>query len=361
MADGKAIRGMLLTSPRQQRLLAWILIALLIVTLSATSPWLIMESDRSLWRSTARYLLLLGQIAILSVAIGRWIERPILRWALYGGCLLLVDLWVFGAAGLGYRGDPFHQAYVFRHAFGSSLVALILIFVALSTHARAWNLPMVVLLIAPVTYWMLTWFDQGYGSTMGQILSLGQILAVLAVVGALRTRGYRIDSNERLHDADRTAPRARPHFSLQHLFYWLLTLCVVLTSVRVFGLPARYYTDADTWVQSVLLVIEFMGVVWLAVWVTLGTRPHAIPVVGMFLAALAVGIAGQAMIALWMHVQYPRFSVGVFFESQRVLGWVTWPVLTGSSLACLLVAFRTSGYRLHRLPAQTINTVQSAE
>jgi len=195
-----------------------------------------------------------------------------------------------------------------------------------------------------------------------QLLLIGQGVALCGVIAALRGRGYRLVTSRLAHEAGRDVrARLRLSFSLRQLLYWLVAIAVVLASLRAFRRPWHPYEFAHDGVQAALLAVQFALVVWGTVWVAATRRHILLSMTALLIVEFGLGFAGQAAFAIWHHAYFPWARYAAILMSDFILLWAVWPALVSDSLATMLLMMRASGYRLQRVPAQIINTIQPGD
>ena len=303
------------------------------------------------------------QVGLIGYAVGRGIDRPVLRWIVFGWVMLLVDLLVLSLAA-DNSSDLHPLVYLPPAALMAGQIGLCVVWAFLGD--TRWPIRWPAMIVAGGALYFL-WLRLGWHYSRGlwsELLAL-DVLTLAALCGVVRLRGYRLIHREiwegKLPAADE---KGRPlQFGIKHVLIWTTSLAILLGAAR--GLDLLNWAAARSLLQA--------GVVWkltvaaatamvmiIALWVAVGRGHWAARYgIGLLLALLVGGglVAGshfqkQAL----QSTNWSRWAIYHYDLIRWVsMGWwwLGWLILSGGILAAILIIFRVLGYRLVRVPRAT--------
>lgn len=310
------------------------------------------------------------QVGLLGVLAARLIELPLLRWAIYAWCWLLIDVQALGAAQIGSTlySDP---SFLLVKALFAAQAGLILMWGILGTAPWVLRLPATIALVPLLAAPMFT--SEHHGPNLAQLF-LAQLLALTLICALLRWRRFQLvapqwsASDEAAAPAVELASPASPlttrrrdlklaQFGIRHVLVWTTSLAFALGLLRLLGLLSipgisqlltselLSFATAGTLIAIVLIV---------ALWAGLGEGAVSLRWAGLATSCLAAGAAlayfDYRRELSWQGAFAGRIATISWLDI--VMGhwhWLAWTCLAGSLLFATLLMFRTLGYRLVRL------------
>ena len=287
--------------------------------------------------SALLYGLMAGQIALLSVGVGKLLASWPWRLIVFGWALALVHLSLYRATAtdVGWSWQQ-HPVMLLAYAFVSAEISAVAAWAILGTLAWPLRLPLAAILGAAIVKAYPITQSQYYADKWIVSLQM-QIIAIVILSFALRMTGYRIQK-----DAGATPQDRRPkQFTLYHLFAWTTTIAVLVGILRLMDfsespLVPQSTRDSANWLRCVLLGGTFSVVGLAAFWTTLGAGHWAFRLPVFVAAAVITGLAAR-----WIAGGGPYWGAG-----QSEWRWLVWTSLAQSFLAALLLLFQSAGYRL---------------
>lgn len=343
MAEASTSGGLFSSREQLLRVLAvTVLLPTLIVAVDQTTYRLVRRGGTSTGEILFFFGLLVTQVGLVSVGVGRLVEHPILRWATYLWCLALTDILLVAMVG------PYSSgAVALGYALGSGQVGLICFWVIFGRAHWAWRWPAVLLLSVLLVPLLLS-----HGSSAWFLVFCFQLIGVFAGLVALRARGFWLTDD---YDASAMGDTtdARLQFSLRDLLVWSTAAAVVFALAGAMELRGLRYLRAADVLQGLSIAACLSIVAVAAIWAALGRGKTAIRFA--ILLALATAVSG---LIYWAYVvrtdaiiaRTRGFNLNELRWDMYWIGlwWFVWTPLAGLFLAELLLFFRVRGYRLAR-------------
>ena len=296
------------------------------------------------------------QVGLFGVMCGKFIDHPVLRWAIYIWCWVLVDLQCLTAGSLAgpsyYWGNM--QRLLPTSLFNAQL-GLVTIWAVLGTLRWYFRLPAALVL---ATLCALPLLDSHYhGSELGGLFFM-QTCVLAFICGVLRWQRFRLVQPVKLA-AEARGDLTRLQFGVRHVLIWTTSLAVVLALARALNVLSPGFVAemlGQRWLVNVTAGGLIAVVLVLALWAGLGE--------GSWLRLLALAIvapqAGTLVAASewYNHWNTPQGMWAVnppLWSSAYWNGWwdtewwlCAWTCLAGGLLFAALLIYRTLGYRLTR-------------
>lgn len=293
-------------------------------------------------------LLLVAKVALLSVVVGRCINAGWLRLTVLVWSIALLDL----AAFIRYV----HGQREFFVALVMAELGAVVFWAMLSDTRWVWRLPAVLVSAAAILPMCVLGFNSWMGATWLSLLVLGLVGQGAAYL-VLSYRGYRLTRTPT--EAAQTTNTERG-FAVGHIIWWSAALALLLAIAR------RVNWEAGFWVQATgrffaeapkgLLLSSLFALLGVtAVWVVFEKRLLIVRLLLILAASAGAVLALEAWSAEELRTRWTRgvggtfpYSFGWLMADMRE-GWTVWLLLAFGTLIALLLFFRTSGYRLHKL------------
>jgi hypothetical protein len=277
------------------------------------------------------YALLVGQMALLSLAVGKLILNWSWRLVIFGWALTLVHLTLVRATATegGYVGR--NPTILLTLAFVSAELGAISIWGVLGTLPWPARLPAAIMLGTAVVS-VFPWPWRGYAEPWLSALNV-QVFALLALSTTLRLAGYEL---RHVDDSESVFPGARQQFTIAHLFIWTTVIAALLGLFRLVGPPMLRIRGE--WLPPLMLGGCFAIAGLAAFCATLGKGHWSVRLAAFVCIGLGVGWAAH-----WI-AEFAGRPRNARLGSQ----WMLWTCLAQSFLAALLLLWNATGYRLMR-------------
>jgi len=293
-----------------------------------------------------------GQIALMSWAVARFIERWQLRWIILIWAMVLIDLQL---AAMGGQERNYLRHMCLSTGVMAGQVGAIIVWGVLGSGSIKWRIP--ALLILARIVWVF--FHQLIRiNTYASSIQLGfedllvlqsVILAVLC--GAMRLAGYslQIASSE---PAQAGPDNGRLQFGIRDVLIGTTTLAALLGLAKAGDLLTWRFAQnlyATSFWFVALTAILTAAVLFVALWAALGRGPAVLRCALLILVPLA---AAFPIVWYCINVGQPRMILNRDYRLhhwyQTGYWWIGWMFLAATLLAALLLVCRTLGYRLAR-------------
>jgi hypothetical protein len=345
-----------------------ITVALLLPTLFVAIDRLLLDALAGLWLTEWTMLLTMAifviQIGLMGVVCARWIDWPLLRWLLYGWCWLLIDFqtlitWAF--AGQYWWGDAFQASALLAAQLGLAIIWAVL------GDAR-WTVRLPVTLVAAALLLLLLIRFRHWGENAALLFAV-QGIALLAVCGCLRWRGYRLTRVPPEPHQPSAAPQPDPlstnQFELRDVLIWTTALALVFGAIRAIGLPIEQWLETRyrPWLPLIVDGAAVAIVLVIALWAALGAGTARTRWAVVLVSAPAIGLACgfiECLVWIWRDrlwasrwgrgMSWPTWLYWAFWEPlySRDRPMITSICLAGATLFATLLFLRSLGYRLER-------------
>jgi hypothetical protein len=290
------------------------------------------------------------QTGLISYLVGRGLEQPLLRWAVFGWILLLVD---FLTMILAY-GSPGWQVsgLMLPAALFAGQIGLCVVWAFLGDTRWPVRWP-IMLLASAAVFWLWTQMRLLYGHETWTELLGYQVLTLAVLCSLLRLFGFRVRRPEPGVDA---TERRRLQFNIKHVLIWTTASAVLLGLAKALDLltwqtAQQLVRGGLTWKLTVTSASAIVIVA--ALWISLGREYWPI----RYSVGLTLVLTLGWIVSLWS-VHQAAGGVGVRrwtsirWELRQLYeigwGWMGWFFLTGGFLAAALLVLRTLGYGLIR-------------
>jgi hypothetical protein len=293
------------------------------------------------------------QIALMSWAVARFIERWPLRWIILIWAMMLIDLQL--AAMSGQERNYLQHACLSTGVLAGQFGAVIVWGVLGSGHIK-WRIPALLVLV-----WIGWNFFQGLirlnaGALWIQLgwedLFMVQSVVLATLCGAMRLAGYSLllAPNE-IQDAAEADGR-RLQFGIGDVLIGTTALATLLGIAKAGDLLTWRFAQslhATSFWFVALVAILTAAVLLVALWAALGRGPALLRGLVLVLVPLAaafpvvwycINVGRPQMLANRDYRLFHWFATGYW--------WIGWMFLAATLLAASLIVFRTLGYRLVR-------------
>ena len=296
------------------------------------------------------FTLFVLEVAVIAWCSGRYIDHPVLTWAVFLWSIAFVDAnfmllrfthWDFESVGYSFAsaqlGLLIAWAVLGTAGLGMRVFAALLGFIAVMTFVVA----LTTGLVSRQPYWWRNDWDT---------ILTWQAIATLLLCAALRWRGFRILStqqqSEDKSDREEDSKSEPVQFSILHLLMWTSALAPIFALARLvdwssfelsYGLRMAQFT-------SLAALLSFTSLV--AIWAGIGSG-HVIVrlLVSVLLIACGGAAVGYASNRGWMDtLDLDMYLVG----SQAYVFWITWTMLAGLFYVAMLMFLRAGKHRLAR-------------
>jgi hypothetical protein len=306
------------------------------------------------------------QVGLIGYVVGSGINRPALRWIVFGWVLLLVNLLTLSLAA--DSTDHYPQAYLPPAALIAGQIGLCVVWAFLGDTRWPIRWPAMILSAAAL-HFLWQGLGQHYSRNLWTELLALDVITLALLCGIMRLRGYRLIRRDDWEGkSPATGPGAsadaRPlQFGIKHVLIWTTALAILLGAARSLDLltwaAARELLRGG--ITSKLTVAAATAIMMIvALWVAVGRGHWAMRYAVGLILALVVG----GGVVLWSRyqqqvVQSTLWGSWGLFEYDLIrwysMGWwwLGWLFLSGGLLAATLIILRVRGYRLVRLARQT--------